>query len=82
MPERLARTEKQLGAILRQERKDQGLTQGTLGSRAGLRQATVSKMEDGSPALQLQTLMAALSALNLEMVIRPRSTAPDFEDIF
>ncbi|SIT11378.1 helix-turn-helix domain-containing protein [Insolitispirillum peregrinum] len=82
MPERLARTEKQLGAILRQERKDQGLTQGTLGNRAGLRQATVSKMEDGSPALQLQTLMAALSALNLEMVIRPRTKAPDFEDIF
>jgi HTH-type transcriptional regulator/antitoxin HipB len=82
MPERLVRTEKQLGAILRQERKDQDLTQSALGIRAGLRQGTVSKMEDGNPALQLKTLMAALSALDLELVVRPRSKAPDFEDIF
>jgi len=81
MTQHIARTEKQLGAILRRARKQAGLTQSAL---ANLRQGTVSRLEAGEPAIQLHTLMEALAALNLELVIRPRSkaSAADIEDLF
>ena len=81
MTQHIARTEKQLGAILRRARKQAGLTQSSLGN---LRQGTVSRLEAGAPAIQLHTLMEALAALNLELVIRPRSKAnpADIEGLF
>jgi HTH-type transcriptional regulator/antitoxin HipB len=84
MNEHIARTEKQLGAILRRARKQAGLTQGALGEQIHLRQGTVSRLEAGEPAVQLRTLMEALSALHLELVVRPRSqgSATDIEDLF
>lgn len=84
MIEQIARTEKQLGAILRRARKQAGLTQGDLGQQIHLRQGTVSRLEAGEPAVQLRTLMGALSALNLELVVRPRSQgrAEDIEELF
>lgn len=84
MNEQIARTEKQLGAILRRARKQYGLTQGALGEQIHLRQGTVSRLEAGEPAVQLRTLMEALSALRLELVVRPRTEAraADIEDIF
>jgi HTH-type transcriptional regulator/antitoxin HipB len=84
MNDQIARTEKQLGAIIRRTRKQAGLTQGALGEQMHLRQGTVSRLEAGEPAVQLHTLMEALSALNLELVVRPRSrgSAADIEDLF
>lgn len=83
MTEHIARTEKQLGAILRRERTDANLTQAQLGEKISLRQATVSKLESGAPATQLHVLMQALAALDLELVVRPRSKGgEDIEDIF
>jgi HTH-type transcriptional regulator/antitoxin HipB len=84
MPEQIARTERQLGAILRRARKQAGLSQGGLGEKIHLRQGTVSRLEAGEPAVQLRTLMEALSALELELVVRPRShgSAADIEDLF
>jgi HTH-type transcriptional regulator/antitoxin HipB len=84
MTDQIARTEKQLGALLRRMRKQAGLTQTDLGEKIHLRQATISKLEDGAPATQLRTLMAALAALDMELVIRPRtkSGGADIEDIF
>lgn len=84
MTDQIARTEKQLGAIVRRARKQAGLSQGALGEQIHLRQGTVSRLEAGEPAVQLRTLMEALSALRLELVIRPRSqgSAADIEDLF
>lgn len=84
MAESIARNEKQLGAVLRRARKQAGMTQSSLGEHIHLRQATVSRLEAGEPAVQLRTLMAALSALDLELVVRPRSkgSAADIEDLF
>lgn len=84
MREHIARTEKQLGAILRRARKQRGLTQGALGAQVHMRQGTISRLEAGEPAVQLRTLMDALSALELELTVRPRSEAgaADIEDIF
>jgi HTH-type transcriptional regulator/antitoxin HipB len=84
MTDQIARTEKQLGAILRRARKQAGLSQSTLGEQIHLRQGTVSRLEAGEPAVQLRTLMEALSALNLEVVVRPRTrgSAAEIEDLF
>jgi HTH-type transcriptional regulator / antitoxin HipB len=76
----IARTTKQLGAAVRRTRRQKDLTQGTLAERMGTRQATVSKLEAGEAATQLRTLMDALTALDLELVIRPR-TQTSIEDI-
>ncbi len=84
MTDQIARNEKLLGAILRRARKQAGLTQATLGERIQMRQGTVSRLEAGAPAMQLRTLMAVLSALGLELVVRPRSkgSTTEIEDLF
>jgi len=84
MTDQIACTEKQLGAIVRRPRKQAGLSQGALGEQIHLRQGTVSRLEAGEPAVKLHTLMEALSALKLELVVRPRSqgSAADIEDMF
>lgn len=80
----IARDTKQLGAAIRRRRREQNLTQGGLGERMNARQATVSKLEKGEPATQLQVLMNALAALDLELVVRPRttSTVKELEGLF
>jgi HTH-type transcriptional regulator / antitoxin HipB len=84
MHEQIARTEKHLGAIVRRARKKAGLSQGILGERIHLRQGTISRLEAGEPAVQLHTVMETLSALGLELVVRPRTsgTTADIEDLF
>ena len=72
MSEHVTRSEKQLGAVLRRVRKQHGFTQAGLGEKIHMRQATISKLEGGSPASRLHTLMASLAALDLELVVRPR----------
>lgn len=79
-----ARTAKQIGAIIRRARRNAGLTQTELGKRIGLRQATVSKLEKGEPATRLSTLLDALTALGLEIVIdkRGKASRQALEDLF
>jgi len=80
----IARDTRQLGTAIQRRRKEQNLTQSALGARMNARQATVSKLEKGEPATQLQILMNALAALGLEIVIRPRTTSDvkELEDLF
>jgi HTH-type transcriptional regulator/antitoxin HipB len=70
----LARDPKQLGNAIRTARKRKGWSQGELAKRAGLRQGTISMAETGSAATKIQTLLAILSTLELEMQISPRSS--------
>lgn len=78
-----SRTSQQIGAALRRYRKKRDLTQGDLGSLINKRQATISNLEAGEGGT-LETLLAILSALDLELVIRPRAkgAAIDLADIF
>jgi HTH-type transcriptional regulator/antitoxin HipB len=80
----IARTSRQLGAGIRRYRRQKGLTQHGLGEKMLARQATVSKLESGGPATQLRILMDALAALDLELVIRPRTivTTKEIEELF
>jgi len=81
--DQIARTAAQIGAALRRRRRQLGLTQHDLGDKIHLRQATISKLEAGEPATQLKTMLDALSALDLELVVRPRTKASsDLEDLF
>lgn len=79
-----ARSTKQAGAAIRRIRRQKGLSQSALSERMHVRQATVSKLEAGEPATQLRVLMDALVALDLELVIRPRTSSPsdEIEDLF
>lgn len=67
-----SRTPKQLGAELRRYRKKRNLTQAALSRQIAKRQATVSSLESAGSGT-LETLFAVLSALDLELALRPRS---------
>lgn len=66
-----------MGAALRRQRKKMRLSQGQLGERINLRQATISALEAGTADAKLSTLMDAIAALGLEIIVRSRSTASD-----
>lgn len=73
--EHIARTSGQIGAALRRRRRNLNLTQADVGTRTRRRQGTISRLENGEPKTQLQTLVDVLSALDLELVIRTRTKA-------
>lgn len=80
----LVRSPKQLGVALRRFRRASNLTQTDLAKRAGVRQGTVSQVENGLETVKLSTVMDLLRALDLEAVIQPRTKGShrDIEDIF
>ncbi|MDQ2702238.1 MAG: helix-turn-helix domain-containing protein [Pseudomonadota bacterium] len=77
----LARSPKQIGNTIRRHRKRLGMSQSELGSRVGLRQETISLIETGNPATRLDTLLAVLAALELELRIAARSRGADPRDL-
>jgi len=80
----LIRSHKQLGAELRRFRREKSLTQVQLAERSGLRQGTISQVEIGLQTVKLSTVMNMLRALDLEIVLRPRTkgSQTDIEDLF
>lgn len=80
----LARTPKQIGAVIARLRREQNLTQAELAAKVSLRQEGISKIEAGNAATRLSKILDVIAALDLELVIRPRSKSSpsDFEDIF
>ena len=69
----VARTPAQLGPILRSVRVERGLTQKEAGAKVGLKQSTVSAIENNAAHTSLDTLYKLLSALELEWVVRDKS---------
>jgi len=82
--QQLARTPDQIGAALRRRRRSLKLSQTAVADSTQLRQATISAVESGDPGTQLRTLCSVLAALDLELVIQPRTRAAPtaIEDIF
>ncbi|MEM7547872.1 MAG: helix-turn-helix domain-containing protein [Pseudomonadota bacterium] len=80
----LARNTKQIGALIRRERKRRKMTQGDLGVVTGLRQETISLIENGSPSTKIETLLSVIGALDLELRVEERSKtqSSDIESIF
>jgi HTH-type transcriptional regulator / antitoxin HipB len=81
--ETIARTPLQLGNSIRERRRKLGLSQEQLAAKLSVRQKTVSDIESAGTG-RLDTLLRALVALDLELVIRPRTkgSAGDIEAIF
>lgn len=80
---RIVRTPLQLGNYIRERRRELGLTQENLAAKIGVRQRTVSDIET-TAAARLDTVLRALAALDLEIVIRPRTkgSPQDIERLF
>lgn len=77
----LARTPKQIGSIVRRNRRRLGMSQRALGERVGLRQETISLIETGNPATRLDTMLSVLAALELEFQVDARSRGSDPQDL-
>jgi HTH-type transcriptional regulator/antitoxin HipB len=82
--EQITRTPKQLATLLRRRRREIGLSQEALASRIHLRQATVSATETSAADTRLGTLFEMLAALELELVVRPRTKGSprELEELF
>ncbi len=81
--ETIARTPVQLGDYLRHRRRQLGLSQQELAAKISAQQRTISLLET-SARVRMTTVLSALAALDLEMVVRPRtkSSAQDIEALF
>lgn len=79
-----ARTPRQLGNLLRRARKQRGWSQSQLAERVGIRQGTISLIETGNPATRVDTLLALLAALDLELQVasRLKDSRAGVEDLF
>ena len=65
---------KALSIYLRDERRRRGLSQAKVGDLVGLRQGTVSKFESMPEKVQLDTLFRLLSALELDLLVKPKGS--------
>jgi HTH-type transcriptional regulator/antitoxin HipB len=81
--ETIARTPLQLGSCIRERRHQLGFTQQQLAEKIGVQQRTISLLET-SAAVRVATVLRVLAALDLEVVLRPRTkgSAKQFEAIF
>lgn len=79
-----ARTPRQIGNLIRRARKQRGWSQSQLAERVGVRQGTISLIETGNPATKLETLLATLAALDLELQVasRHKGSQAAIEDLF
>ena len=68
----LARDPRQIGNVIRRSRRQLHLSQKALGDQTGLRQETISLLENGNSAAKIETILAVLAGLDLELRIVPR----------
>lgn len=69
----LIHTPQMLANLIRDQRKCIKLTQSQATSKVGLKQTTLSRLENNPDRSQLATLFSVLSALDLEIHIIPKS---------
>lgn len=68
---------KELSVYLQDKRVSNNLSQTTVADLASMRQATVSAFESKPDSAKLETLFKLLSALDLELEVRPKGSASD-----
>ncbi len=68
-----AHSPKQLGQVLKGQRKSQKLTQKDAAKFVGLLPKTISKLELATETATIESLFKLLSALQLELVVRSKS---------
>jgi len=62
----------QMGVLLQAARKSAGLSQASLAARLRISQSRMSAMELDPRSINLEQLLALLSALNLELVVQAK----------
>ena len=62
--------------VLRQQRRDHSWSQAELGERIGLGQEHVSNIERGKTSPRVDTLLDVVRALDLDLVLVPRTLVP------
>ncbi len=70
-------TPQQLAQALRSQRKSRRLTQKAAGAPVGLLPKTVSALESSPERSSVESLFKLLSTLELELVLRPKSSDTD-----
>lgn len=75
MNEFFVKTPEQLGAILRGYRQQKGWTQKETGTKIGLAQNAISGIEAEPAKAGLARIFKVLSALELDLVVRPKGKA-------
>ena len=68
-------------ATIRNARKTKGLSQSELGTRIGIPQSHISKIENGTVDLKLSSLIQIARALDLELKLVPRKSLPAVESV-
>lgn len=71
------RSAHQLGHVLRGQRKSKRLTQKAVGASVGLLPKTISSLESSPARATVESLLKLLSALDLELVLRPKSAGAE-----
>lgn len=66
------RNNRDFGETVRQARLKHGLRQVDLASKASVRQASLSELENGAISARLDTVIKILAALDLDLAIIPR----------
>jgi HTH-type transcriptional regulator/antitoxin HipB len=88
----LLRTPRDIGAIIRQRRRELGLDQATLARNVGVSRQWIIEVEAGKPGAELGLVLRALDALGVRLVDerslgrprarrRPVEPAPDIDAI-
>lgn len=70
---RSVRTAKQLGNLIREERKRRSMSQQELANLVGTGQKTISAIENGNEGATLDTVFRLLAVLQLEIALSPRA---------
>lgn len=73
-------TTQQLSSHLRSLRKRLGLTQAQLGTRLGVEQARIGKIERSPGSISVEQLLQLLAVLESELLIRPKSATSRVAD--
>jgi len=71
-----------LGKVLRQYRKEIGLTQSAAARKFNQTQKSISNMESGLPGVRLSTVFKYMSTLGLEMHLESRTKSSGKEIIW
>lgn len=69
-----ARSASGLGRAIQAARHAKGMTQSDLADRARTNRFAIAALESGRSTKAIETLFETLSALDLEMVVRPRQS--------
>ncbi len=64
----------QLGILLRQARKMQGISQEDLSALAGIGPRLIGEIERGKATAEIGKVLQLLASLGLEVIVQPRTT--------